>query len=53
LIFIHQPIGNKQGKYQEALEFLQRSMSLKPIYDHEIYRQLEAAKKSVASQKNN
>jgi tetratricopeptide (TPR) repeat protein len=42
----------KQGKYQDALKFLQRSDSLKPIYDHEIYLHLEAAKKAVAGQRN-
>ena len=43
----------KQGKYKEALEFLQKSWDLKPIYNHEGYLHLEAAKKAVASQKNN
>jgi tetratricopeptide (TPR) repeat protein len=41
----------KQGKYQEALESLQKADSLKPVYDHELYLHLEAAKKAVASQK--
>ncbi len=43
----------KQGKYQEALEFLEKSWALKPVYDHEVYLHLEAVKKAVASQKNN
>jgi len=46
----------KQGKYQEALEILQESWDLrrvKAIYDHEAYLHLDAAKKAVASQKNN
>jgi tetratricopeptide (TPR) repeat protein len=43
----------KQGKYKEALDALQKADSLRPIYDHEIYLHLEAAKKAVASQKNN
>jgi len=43
----------KQSKFKEALEFLQKADSLKPIYDHEIYLHLEAAKKAVGSQKNN
>ena len=43
----------KQGNYKEALEVLQKSWDLKPIYDHGIYLHLEAAKKAVASQKNN
>jgi tetratricopeptide (TPR) repeat protein/TolB-like protein len=45
----------RQGKYQEALDILQRSWDLrreKAIYDHEAYLHLEAAKKAVASQKN-
>ena len=42
----------KQGKYKEALEFLQKADSVKPIYDHELFLHLEAAKKAVAGQKN-
>lgn len=42
----------KQGKYQEALEFLDKSWALKPVYDHEVYLHLEAVKKVVASQQN-
>jgi tetratricopeptide (TPR) repeat protein len=46
----------KQGKYQEALEILQKSWDLRiknAIYDHSAFLHLEAAKKAVASQKNN
>ena len=43
----------KQGKYQEALELLQKSWDLRPIYRHRIFLHLEAAKKAVANQKNN
>jgi tetratricopeptide (TPR) repeat protein len=43
----------KQGKYQEALELFEKCDSLKPVYDHELYLHLEAAKKAVAGQKNN
>jgi tetratricopeptide (TPR) repeat protein len=43
----------KQGKHKEALEFLEKAWNLKPVYDHEVYLHLEAAKKAVASQKNN
>jgi tetratricopeptide (TPR) repeat protein len=43
----------KKGKYKEALEFLQKADSLKPVYVHVIYLHLEAAKKAVAGQKNN
>ena len=41
----------KQGKYQDALEYLQKSDSLQPFYNHEIYLKLEAAKMAVANQK--
>ena len=47
---------NKQGKYQESLEILQKSWDLrrkKAVYDHEAYLHLEAAKKAVANLKNN
>jgi tetratricopeptide (TPR) repeat protein len=40
----------KQGKYQEALELLEKAWNLKPIYDHELFLHLEAAKKAAASQ---
>jgi tetratricopeptide (TPR) repeat protein len=42
----------KQGKYKEALEILNKSWELKPVYDHDIYLHLEAAKNAVADQKN-
>jgi Tfp pilus assembly protein PilF len=41
----------KQGKYQEALEILQKSWDLrkeKAIYNHDAFLHLEAAKKAVA-----
>jgi tetratricopeptide (TPR) repeat protein len=38
----------KQGRYKEALEVLQKADSLKPIYNHELFLHLEAAKKAVA-----
>ena len=44
----------KQGKYQEALEILQKSWDLrreKAVYDHEAFLHLEAVRKAVASQK--
>ena len=37
----------KQGKYREALELLERSWELKPVYKHEIFLHLEVAKKAV------
>jgi tetratricopeptide (TPR) repeat protein len=40
----------KQGKYREALEFLEKSWKLIPFYDHEHFLVLEAAKNAVASQ---
>jgi tetratricopeptide (TPR) repeat protein len=46
----------KQGKYQEALNVLQKSWDIrreKAIYNHEAYIHLEAAKKAIAGQKNN
>ena len=43
---------HKQGKYQEALELLEKAWDLKPLYDHELFLHIEAAKKAVASQKN-
>jgi|WetSurSiteA1Bulk_404760.scaffolds.fasta_scaffold00432_3 adenylate cyclase len=45
----------KQGKYQQALEILQKSWDLrreKAVYDHEAFLHLEAAKKAVAGLKN-
>jgi TolB-like protein/Tfp pilus assembly protein PilF len=43
----------KQGKYTEAQDLLDKAWQLKPIYNHDIYLHLEAAKKAVANQKNN
>lgn len=41
----------KQGKYKEALEFLEKSWErLNPRYSYGIYSHLEAAKKAVAGQ---
>jgi len=41
----------KQGKYEKALEILEKSWNLKPVYNHGIYLHLEEAKKAVAGQK--
>ena len=41
----------KQGKYQEALEIIEKSWNLKPRYNHIIYLHLEKVKKAVAGQK--
>jgi tetratricopeptide (TPR) repeat protein/TolB-like protein len=46
----------KQGKYEEALEILQKSWNLrreKAVYNHEAFLHLEASKKAVAGLKNN
>jgi tetratricopeptide (TPR) repeat protein len=43
----------KQGKYREALEILEKSWELKPIYDHDLFLHLEAARKAIATQNNN
>jgi tetratricopeptide (TPR) repeat protein len=46
----------KKGKYPEAVEMLQKSWDLrraKAVYNHDAFLHLEAAKKAVASQKNN
>jgi tetratricopeptide (TPR) repeat protein len=43
----------KQGKYSEALELIRKSWELKPVYNHELYLHLEAAKKVVDGQNNN
>jgi tetratricopeptide (TPR) repeat protein len=40
----------KQGKLKESLELLEKSDSLKPVYDHRIYLHLEATKNAVAGQ---
>jgi Tfp pilus assembly protein PilF len=41
----------KQGQYKEALMLLEKSDSLKPVYNHEAFLHLEAAKKAVAGLK--
>jgi tetratricopeptide (TPR) repeat protein len=43
----------KQGKYQEALDLFQKSDSLKPVYNHQLFLHLEAARKAVTGQENN
>jgi tetratricopeptide (TPR) repeat protein len=37
----------KLGKYKEALDLLEKAWNLKPIYNHEIYLHLEAARKAI------
>lgn len=41
----------KQGKFKEALELLEKSWEIKPVYDHGIYLHLEEARKAVAGKK--
>lgn len=41
---------HEQGRYQEALEVLEKSRELKSVYDHEVYLHIEAVKKAVAGQ---
>ena len=43
----------KQGKYREALEILEKSWELKPIYDHDLFLHLEAARKAIADNARN
>ncbi|MFH0761356.1 MAG: tetratricopeptide repeat protein [Bacteroidota bacterium] len=43
----------KQGKYQEALAFLEKSWKLKPVYDHDIFVHLQEVRKALAGQKKN
>jgi tetratricopeptide (TPR) repeat protein/TolB-like protein len=37
----------KQGKYTEALEILEKSWELKPVYNHKIFLHLDEARKAV------
>jgi tetratricopeptide (TPR) repeat protein len=41
----------KQKKYKEALEYLEKSWELKPVYNHDIFLHIEKVKKAIASQK--
>ena len=41
----------KQGKSKEALDLIQKSWDLKPVYSHQIYLHLEEVKKTVTGQK--
>jgi tetratricopeptide (TPR) repeat protein len=43
----------KQGKYKEALECIEKSWKLRPVYNQESYLFLEKVKKAAADQKNN
>ncbi|MDP4223305.1 MAG: tetratricopeptide repeat protein [Bacteroidota bacterium] len=41
----------KQGKFKEALEILEKSWSLRPVYNYEAYQFLEKVRKAAAGQK--
>jgi tetratricopeptide (TPR) repeat protein len=43
----------KLGRYEEAMNFLEKAWSLKPVYDHAVFLHLEAARKAVSGQLNN
>jgi len=43
----------KQGKYNEALELLEKCMDLSVYYRHSVYLKIEEVKKAIAGQKNN
>jgi len=43
----------KQGKFDEALKYLEKCHDLSPSYRHNVHLHLEAARKAVAGQKNN
>ena len=42
----------KLGRKKEALEFLERSWELKPVYNHKIYLHLEEVIKAVSEEKS-
>jgi tetratricopeptide (TPR) repeat protein len=42
----------KQGKYQDALQLLERSWKLQPYYNHEKFLHLEEVRKAVTGRKN-
>ncbi len=42
----------KQGKYEEALKYIEKAWDLKPMYFHELFLHLEAAKKAANQKKN-
>jgi tetratricopeptide (TPR) repeat protein len=43
----------KQGKYQDALQVLEKSWKLQPYYNHEKFLHLQEVRKAIANQKNN
>jgi adenylate cyclase len=43
----------KQGKFNEALKYIEKCIDLSPSYRHNVHLHLEAAKKAVVNQKSN
>jgi adenylate cyclase len=41
----------KQGNYREALEILEKSWELKPIYDHDLFLHLQEVRKAIVNEK--
>jgi tetratricopeptide (TPR) repeat protein len=41
----------KQGKYREALEVLEKSWNLRPVYNYEAYQLIEKVRKAASGQK--
>jgi hypothetical protein len=37
----------KLGRYKEAVDLLEKSWKLKPVYDHSLYLHLEEARKAL------
>ena len=35
------------GKFQEALEILEKNWKLKPVYDHELFQHFEEVRKAI------
>lgn len=42
----------KQGKYEESLELLEKSWTLRPLYDHDHYLLIQEVKQALAKQKS-
>ncbi len=42
---------HKLGRYEEALEFLEKSWELKPVYRHSIYTQIEETRRALTGKK--
>lgn len=42
----------KVGRYEESLEFLEKSWDLRPLYDHETYLHIQEAKQALSKQQS-